>query len=94
MFYTAHSLNDIVKFLLSHGMEYVLTERFNQDPLEVFFGQQRSTRGGRCVNPSAKQFLRNTQAIMVQKSLTLGGTRNISRKRSNPLLHLPLVDHW
>ena len=89
MFYTAHSLNDIVKFLLSQGMEYVLTERFNQDPLEVFFGQQRS-RGGRCDNPSAKQFLRNTQAIMVQKSLALGGTSNISQKRSNPFATSPL----
>ena len=88
MFYTAHSLNDIVKFLLSQGMEYVLTERFNQDPLEVFFGQQRS-RGGRCDNPSAKQFLCNTQAIMVQKLLALGGTSNISRKRSNPFATSP-----
>ena len=53
MFYIAHSLNDIVKFLLSPGMEYVLTELFNQDPLEMFFGQQ-SSRGGYCENPSTK----------------------------------------
>ena len=60
-----------VKFLVSQGMEYVLTELFNQDPVEVFFGQQRS-KGDRCDNPSAKQFLHNTQAIMVQKSLACG----------------------
>ena len=89
IFYIAHSLNDIVKFLLSQGMKYVLTEHFNQDPIEVFFGQQRS-RGGCCDNLSAKQFLRNTQAIMVQKSLALGGTSNISRKRSNPFVISPL----
>ena len=34
-------LNDLVPFLLSHeGIEYILTERFNQDSLEGFFGQQ------------------------------------------------------
>ena len=88
-FYVAHSLNDVLKFLLSQGMEYVLTERFNQDPVEVFFGQQRS-RGGRCDNPSTKQFLRNTQAIIIQKSLALGGSSNISRKRSNPFATSPL----
>jgi len=74
----------IVKFLLSQGMKYVLKECFNQDTVEVLFAQQRA-RGGRCDNPSVKQFLCNTQAIMVQKSLALGGSSNISsRKRSNP----------
>ena len=67
----------------------MLTEHFNQNPLEVFFGQQRS-RGGHCDNPSAKQVLCNTQAIMVQISLALGGTSNISRKRSNPFATSPL----
>jgi len=93
----AHSMVAIVKFLLSQGMKYVLTERFNQDTVEVLFGQQRA-RGGRCDNPSVKQFLLNTQAIMVQKSLALGGSSNISsRKRRNPFdtspLSRPLAKH-
>ena len=84
----------IVKFLLSEGMKYVLTERFNQDTVEVFFAQQRS-RGGRCDNPSVKQFLRNTQTIMVQKSLALGGSSNISSRKGATLLTLlHLVDQW
>ena len=69
----AHSLNEVVKFLLSHGMEFVLTERFNQDTVKIVFTQQRS-QGGRSDNPSVAQFLHNTQALIVQKSLALGGS--------------------
>ena len=67
----------------------MLSERFNQDPIEIFYGQQRM-RGRRNDNPSVAQFLQNTQALIVQKSLALGGSSNISRKRSNPLALSPL----
>ena len=79
----------MIKVLLSHGMEFVLTERFNQDSVEIFFGQQRS-RGGRSDNPSVTQFMHNAQALMVQKSLALGGSSNISQKRSYPVNTSPL----
>ena len=59
--FLAHLFNELIKVLLSHRMEFVLTERFNQDPVEVFFGQQRS-RGGRSDNPSVTQYLHNTHA--------------------------------
>ena len=55
----------------------------NQDPVEIFFGQQRAL-GHRNGNPSVTQFLQNTQELMVQKSLAIGGSSNISRKRTNP----------
>ena len=59
----------MVRFLLSHNEHaYVLTERFNQDPVEIFFAQQRA-RGARNDNPSVAQFMDNTQALIVQKSL-------------------------
>ena len=80
-----HSLIGLVKFLLSQdGMSFVLTERFNQDRVEIFFGKQRS-RGNRNDNPCVAQFLQNTQALIVQKSLALGGSSNISKKRNDPL---------
>lgn len=86
----AHSLTGVVKFLLSHDdIEFVLSERFNQDVVEVFFGQQRS-RGQRNDNPSMAQCLYNTQALVVQKSLAIGGSSNISKKRDNPLELSPL----
>lgn len=83
MYIAAHSLPEMTKFLLSHkGPKFILTERFNQDKLEIFFGQQRA-RGQRNDNPSVTQFLENSQALIVQKSLALGGSSSISeRKRS------------
>lgn len=74
----------MTKFLLSHrGAKYILTERFNQDKVEIFFGQQRA-RGHRNDNPSVSQFMDNTQAIIIQKSLAIGGSSSISHKRSTP----------
>ena len=80
-FFTAHTLPELANFLLSHkGAEYLLTERFNQDTVEVFFAQQRA-RSHRNDNPSVSQFMDNTQALIVQKSLALGGSKSITRKR-------------
>ena len=82
--FAAYSLPEILKKLLSHEeVEFVYTIKFNQDPVEIFFGQQRA-RGQRNDNPSVTQFLQNTQALMVQKSLAIGGSSNISRKRTSP----------
>lgn len=78
--FLVHSLNEVIKFLLNQdGIKFVLTERFNQDPLEIFFGQQRS-RGCRNDNPSINQCLENSQALVVQKSLAYGGSSNITKK--------------
>ena len=85
-FIPVNTLPEIVKFLLSHkGAKYILTERFNQDPIEIYFGQQRA-RGHRNDNPSVGQFLHNTQAIIIQKSLALGGSSSIRHKRLQPEL--------
>ena len=81
---TAHSTVEIVKFLLSKGLNSVLTERFQQDPLEEYFGNQRQ-RGRRADNPDALQFGYNDRALDVQqnivpiKSGNVGG-RNLKSK--------------
>lgn len=66
------------RFLKANKKCFILSERFNQDPLEAFFGKQRA-RGGRSDNPTAKRFLENTQAIRVGRSLALGGSSNIQQ---------------
>ena len=82
-YFLVHSLIEVIKFLLDqNGIEYMLTERFNQDLLEILFGQQRS-RGCRNDNPSVKQCLENAQALVVQKSLACGGSSNIAKKRKS-----------
>ena len=52
---SVHSHVDVIKFLLSEGFKYVLTERFMQDVLEDYFGHQRE-KGRRSDNPTAQQF--------------------------------------
>ena len=85
-FTVVYSLTEIMQELFSNkNAKFVLSNRFSQDTLEIFFGQQRS-RGHRNDNPSALQFLQNAQALTVQKSLALGGSSNISsKKREDPL---------
>ena len=63
---TVHSIIEAVQFLLQHGVKYVLTERFCQDPLENYFGRQRSL-GSRKDNPTVKDFGYNDNTIRNQK---------------------------
>ena len=68
-----------------------------QDTVEILFGQQRARGQEDAVTTlhAVKQFLLNNQAIMLQKSLALGGSSNISsRKRRNLLTPLHSVDLW
>ena len=47
---TVNSVIEATKFLLQEGMDFVLTERFCQDPAEEYFGKQRKL-GRRNDNP-------------------------------------------
>ena len=76
------SFVEMAKYLLSQedGL-FVLSERFSQDPLENYFGQQRA-RGGRNDNPTIQQCVDNSAALRIQKSQALDPVRgNCSRKR-------------
>jgi hypothetical protein len=71
------------KYLLSQNKgAFLLSERFNQDPLESFFGKQRA-RGGRSDNPNVRNFLYNTQAIRVQRSTAFGDGGNVKKRKLN-----------
>ena len=39
---SVHSVIETTKYLLTQGMEFALTERFNQDCAEEYFGRQKS----------------------------------------------------
>ena len=59
------SFIELVKFIFTiPGVSSFLSNRICQDPLENFFGQQRQ-RGRVYKNPSAKEFVTNTQALRV-----------------------------
>ena len=65
---SVHSHIEAIKFLLSEGFDYVLSERFMQDVIEDYFGHQR-TQQGRSDNPSAQQFGYNDLTIAVQRDI-------------------------
>ena len=44
-----------------------MSEKFSQDPLEIFFGCQRQ-RGHSSDNPALKEVLKNTQALRLYSS--------------------------
>ena len=54
---------EATKFLLQEGMKYVLTERFCQDRIEVYFSSQRKI-GRRSNNPDIKMFGYNDNTII------------------------------
>ena len=65
---TVYSTIECVKFLLNSGMKYVLTERFTQDLLELYFGLQRAC-GYSNENPTLEQFGYNDNGIRMRGQL-------------------------
>ena len=63
---TTQSIIEIVKYLLQNGFQYVFTEHFCQDPLENYFGRQRSSCGYGD-NPNSKLSGYNDNAIRNSK---------------------------
>ena len=65
---TVLSFKEICKFLLEHGVPYILSERFSQDDVENYFGRQRAI-GRRCDNPTVRDFGYNDNTIKLQYSV-------------------------
>ena len=65
---TVYSVIECVKFLLRSGMRYVLTEKFTQDLLELYFGFQRAC-GFSNDNPTLQQFGYNDNGIRARGAL-------------------------
>ena len=82
---TSYSLIEATKFLLNQGFEFVLTERFCQDVVEEYFGQQRAL-GKRNDNPNLRQFGYNDNAIRTVRDVTvvMGNTRGAQKQKRKP----------
>ncbi|KAK6196393.1 hypothetical protein SNE40_001627 [Patella caerulea] len=85
------SVNSIVecsKFLLREGVEYVLTSRFNQDPLEEQFSHLRH-KGGANDNPTVYDIKNNLSQMRVIGSTALAPIHgNITGRRKSEGLSL------
>ena len=66
---TTNAIVELAKFLLSEGVDFVLTERFCQDEIEEYFVNQRQL-GRRSDNPDIQIFGYNDNAIGIQKSVS------------------------
>eukprot|EP00794_Sanderia_malayensis_P013602 gene13602-15013_t len=77
-----YSAIEATKFLLGEGMEFVLTERFCQDTIEEYFGNQRKL-GRRSDNPDIRMFGYNNSTIRIQRTVSCqsGNTRGRKDKR-------------
>lgn len=62
------------------GVQYVLSEKLCQDPVEAFFGKQRAA-GSRSDNPTVQRFCENTVSLRVQGSAVLEPVRGNVGKR-------------
>lgn len=61
--------------------KYLLSERFSQDPIENYFGQQRSC-GGWSQNPTISTCIASAQSLRIQGSMAMIPVRgNSNRKR-------------
>lgn len=83
---------EMIPFLLDvKGVKYVLTEKFNQDPLESFFGKQRM-RGGSNDNPNVATFLKNTTSLRIQGALSMKPIRGNCRRGKAKLQEIEVDD--
>lgn len=76
---------ELVPQILSiDGVEYFLSDKLNQDPLEEHFGKQRM-RGGALENPSLEEYMYNERKIIVAKSDMIRSIRGNTRRRPREL---------
>ena len=67
---TVRSFQEATRYLLDQGVEYVLSNRFCQDPLEAHFGRHRSVRP-RSENPTLYSFGYQENCIRLQRSVAM-----------------------
>ena len=61
---TVYSLIEATRYLLQNGVNFVLSEKFNQDVVEEYFGRHRSL-GRRSDNPTIHQFGYNSNTLCI-----------------------------
>ena len=78
---TILSLKGVVRYLLSKGLKYVLSEKFCQDDVENYFGRQRPI-GRRKNNPNVKDTGYADNTIKSQFSVQPVGGKSFRVRRN------------
>jgi len=80
-FYLVRSFVELVPALLQlDGVEYFLSDKLNQDPVEEHFSKQRSRCGG-VDNPNLEQYMYTERKLVVAKSDLVMSLRGNTRGR-------------
>lgn len=91
-FIPVHSFVELATILLKmEGVEYVLSEKLNQDPLEEHFGKHRSKLGG-SDNPTLQQYMQSEKKIIVGKSHVLTTLRGNTRGKLRSISDVNVED--
>jgi len=67
---TVKAIVEVIPYLLQNGVQFVLSNKFCQDPIEEHFGRQRGL-GRTAENPTLHQFGYNESLLRQQRSLAL-----------------------
>ena len=73
------------------GVDFLLSEKFSQDPLEEHFAKQRK-KGGCNENPTAEQFAQQEVLLNVMNSDLVTSLRGNTRGRIQQELHFDPSD--
>ena len=73
------------------GVDFLLSEKFSQDPLEEHFARQRK-KGGCNENPTVEQFAQQEELLNVMNSDLVTSLRGNTRGRIQQELHLDPSD--
>lgn len=77
---TVKSVTECIRYCLKQGMEFVLTERFNQDPIEQHFGMHRTVNGCN-TNPSLDKFNHTMVRLRTVGSQAIAPIRGNTRRQ-------------
>lgn len=91
-FVSVKSFVNLAKELLRlPNVRFLLSERFNQDPLEEFLSKQKGMGGG-CDNPTVRQFQHYALKLQVAGApAVMASTRsNCQVRRNEPAIATPL----
>jgi hypothetical protein len=77
---TVRSVTACIRYCLRQGMEFVLTERFNQDPIEQHFGMHRTVNGCN-TNPSLEKFNHTMVRLRTVGSQAIAPIRGNTRRQ-------------
>ena len=91
MFFLVHSFIDLSKELFDEGADFILSEKFSQDPLEEQFSAHRRISGTN-ENPSLVKFAQQSIALNVIKSDLISDLRGNTKGKPDNRAPIDITD--